>query len=95
MQNNMQKELRDLIRKEIQNILSENVEKNQTEEPADNRADVLTKINSAYTRALRNNLQDVSSEELADAFMDIMNSLGYERGQKIGVLRSVKNKLQL
>ena len=91
----MQKELRDLIRKEIQNILSENVEKDQAEEPEVNREDAMAKINSAYTRALRNNMQDVNADELADAFMDIMNKLGYERGMMIGVLRSIKGKLQL
>ncbi len=91
----MQKELRDLIRKEIQNILSENVEKDQAEEPEVNRVDAMAKINSAYTRAIRNNMQDVNSDELADAFMDIMNKLGYERGMMIGVLRNIKGKLQL
>lgn len=91
----MDNKLRALIRKEIQNIISEETDKGKSEDESTNRVDALNKINAAYTRTLRNNLQDITADELADAFMDIMSSLGYERGMKIGVLRNIKNKLQL
>jgi len=45
-------------------------------------------------KSLRNNLQEINVEEISDAFMSVMDSMGYSREAKVNVLRTIKNKLQ-
>jgi len=97
---------RSLIQKEISRIIRENEqipdeeapvdqEAPQEEEPEIDRSQVLEKITYNFTKALKNNLQQLSSDELADSVDSIMNHFGLGKDSKMQILRTIKNKIQL
>lgn len=99
-------QFRAMVRKEIAKIIREDEqntdqESNATqapskeEEPEIDRDQVLEKIAASFVKTLRNHLQDVSSDELATAFDDVMNHLQYGKQTKMMVLRTIKGKLEL
>lgn len=99
--------LRSLIRNEIQKIIREQNEQDpeaekaaaqqaaQEEEPENDRGDVLEKITFNYVKALKNNLQQVSADEMADAISSIMGHFGLGKDGRIQVLQALKGKIQL
>lgn len=70
------------------------------DEEADDQQDsqgrllAIKKITKAYTKMLRSNLESVSTEELAEIFIEITDSFGLSKGNKVQVLRTIKNQLQ-
>lgn len=94
--------LKSLVRTEIAKILKEekgDAPQTPNEEPTDekpkkDRGEVLQKVTIAFVKALKNNLQDVSPEELADSINAAMNHFQYGKDTKMGILRMLKNKLE-
>lgn len=100
-------QLRSLIRNEITKIIKEQDDEQipskekgadqktpEKEEPKKDRSDVLEKITYNYIKSLKNNLQDVSSEELASAMNSIMGHFGLGKDSKIQIIQSLKSKIQ-
>ncbi len=95
-------QFRALVRMEIAKIVREQEESPEEapkkeepkQDPEIGRKETLTKISNAYVKSLRNNLQEINVEEISDAFMSVMDSMGYSREAKVNVLRTIKNKLQ-
>jgi len=101
-------QFRALVRNEIVKILREQEDEQipsekgspdqeapKEEEPENDRSNTLEKITYAYTKSLKNNLQQLSTEELADAMDSILGHFGFGKDGKIQVLRALKNKIQL
>lgn len=100
-------QLRSLIRKEISKILKEEDEQvpekergadkeaPKKQEPKDDRNEVLEKITLAFSKSLKNNLQQLSTEELASSVDSLLNHFGLGKDSKIEVLKSLRNKIQL
>ena len=97
--------LRSLVRKEITKIIKENEqipgeetavdqEAPQEEEPEEDRGQVLEKITYNYTKALKNNLQQLSMDELAESLDSVLSHFGLGKDSKMEVLRSIRNKIQ-
>ncbi len=103
--------LRSLIKNEIKRLLEQDEEQASSqqsgteptaEKPVEDpkqddqgREQALTKISSAYVKSLKNNLQNITTDELSNAFESVMNQLGYSKEAKINVLRAIKNSLQV
>lgn len=100
-------QLRSLIRNEIAKIIKEQEDEQipskergadqeapEKEEPKKDRGEALEKITYAYTKTLKNNLQQLSTEELADAMDSVLNHFGFGKDSKIEVLKTLKNKIQ-
>lgn len=91
---------RSLVRNEIAKVLREEEgdeqapEKEKEDKPKQDRGDILDKLTYAYTKSTKNNLQSLSSDEMADAIDAIMSNLGLGKDSKMEVLRAVKNKIQ-
>ena len=101
-------QLRSLIRNEIAKIIKEQEDEQipsketgadqeapKEEEPEKDRGEALEKITYAYTKSLKNNLQQLTSDELAEAFDSVLSHFGYGKDSKMDVLRTLKNKIQL
>jgi len=91
---------RSLVRNEIAKVLREEEgdeqvpEKEKEEKPKQDRGDILDKLTYTYTKSAKNNLQNLSSDEMADAIDAIMSNFGLGKDSKMDVLRTVKNKIQ-
>lgn len=101
-------QFRALVRNEIAKIMKEqddeqipsketgaDQEAPKKEEPKKDRGESLEKITFAYTKTLKNSLQQLTTEELADAFDSVLSHFGYGKDSKMEVLRALKNKIQL
>lgn len=100
----LENQFRALVRNEIAKIIREDEQTSdeedstdqqapKKEEPKVDRGQTLEKITASFVRTLRNNLQDVSADELADAFNSVMGHMGYGKDAKMNVLMTVKSKL--
>ena len=100
-------QLRSLIRNEITKLIKEQEDEQspdeekgvdkkapKEEEPKNNRGDILEKITYSYIKALKNNLQEVSAEELSNAMNSIMGHFGLGKDSKMRVIQSLKSKIQ-
>ena len=95
---------RALVRAEIAKVLREEeematdqdveTEPEKEEEPEQDNSEVLEKLTYSYTKALKNNIQDLGANDLADAMDSIMSHFGYGKDTKMDVLRTLKNKIQ-
>ncbi len=97
--------LRSLVRKEITRIIKENEqipgeeasanqEAPKEKEPEEDRSEVLEKITRSYSKALKNNLQQLSIDELADSLDSVMSYFDLGKDSKIQVLRSIRGKIE-
>ena len=95
-------EFRSLVRTEISKIIKEeegNTQEVPQEEPKakgkeQDRGESVEKITSVYVRGLKNSLQQLTTEEMADAFNLVMDHFGLGRDGKMEVLRTIKNSIQ-
>ncbi len=100
-------QFRALVRNEIAKIMKEQEDEQipskekgadqkapEEEKPKKDRGEALEKITYSYTRALKNNLQQLSSEELAEVMDSILDHFGFGKDGKMDVLRTLKNKIQ-
>lgn len=101
-------QFRALIRNEIAKIIKEQDDEQipskekgadqkapEKEEPKQDRSEALEKITYGYTKTLKNNLQQLTADELADAMDSILSHFGLGKDSKMEVLRTLKNKIQL
>lgn len=94
----VRREIAKIIREDEQNSDQESGASKSTskeEKPEIDRDQVLEKIAASFVKTLRNHLPDVSSDELATAFDNVMNHLQYGKQSKMMVLRTIKGKLGL
>jgi len=84
----LENQFRALVRNEIAKIIREDEQTSdkedsidqqapEKEEPKVDRGQTLEKITASFVRTLKNNLQDISSDELSDAFNSVMGHMGY------------------
>lgn len=94
---------RSLVRNEIVKILQEEEgdaqetpkEEPKAKKPEQDRGEILDKVTYSYVKAVKNNLQQLSVDEMADAFDSVMSSFGLGKDTKMEVLKSIRNKVQL
>ena len=100
----LENQFRALVRNEIAKIIREDEQTSdkedsidqqapEKEEPKVDRGQTLEKITASFVRTLRNNLQDISADELSDAFNSVMGHMGYGKDAKMNVLMTIKSKI--
>tara|TARA_R110000868_G_scaffold354932_3_gene616182 strand:- start:5663 stop:5998 length:336 start_codon:yes stop_codon:yes gene_type:complete len=100
-------QFRALVRNEIAKIIKEQEDEQipsketgvdqkapQKEKPKEDRGDVLEKVTYTFTKLLKNNLQTLSPEEMAESFDSVMSNFGLSKDGKMDVLRAIKSKIE-
>lgn len=86
-------QLRLLVRGEIRRLLEQGGEEEQEVEQS--REELLDKVTHAYARMLKNSMQSVTTEELADSFTSVANAFGFGKDMKMELIRNMRSKIEL